>query len=223
MSSPGCLPSRIPCLNHAPPPHPPTHMRSHARRAVLPALHKRYIAAMLDMFGGCAQHGSDMLLKAHEVRARVGAKRFGTLKGPGGGAGRSRAARGGPIPLCLANRLTLSRSLPPARRASPTRAMQEGRSVEMENFFSRFGLDIIGKAVFNYDFDSLTTDDPVIQVGAWWVVCVCGGEGGGKCVGGDGGMSVSRGLQASVHAGGAPSPRLGGGRQRAVPHRHTPF
>jgi hypothetical protein len=34
----------------------------------------------------------------------------------------------------------------------------------MENFFSRFGLDIIGKAVFNYDFDSLTHDDPVIQV-----------------------------------------------------------
>ena len=38
-----------------------------------------------------------------------------------------------------------------------------GKSVEMENFFSRLGLDIIGKAVFNYEFDSLTTDDPVIQ------------------------------------------------------------
>jgi len=36
--------------------------------------------------------------------------------------------------------------------------------VEMENFFSRLTLDIIGRAVFNYDFDSLTTDDPVIQV-----------------------------------------------------------
>ena len=34
----------------------------------------------------------------------------------------------------------------------------------MENFFSRLTLDIIGKAVFNYDFDSLTHDDPVIQV-----------------------------------------------------------
>ena len=34
----------------------------------------------------------------------------------------------------------------------------------MENFFSRLGLDIIGKAVFNYDFDSLTNDDPVIRV-----------------------------------------------------------
>ena len=33
----------------------------------------------------------------------------------------------------------------------------------MENWFSRFALDIIGKAVFNYDFDSLTKDDPVIQ------------------------------------------------------------
>lgn len=48
----------------------------------------------------------------------------------------------------------------------------------MENFFSRFGLDIIGKAVFNYDFDSLTHDDPVIQV---CVLCVFfwGGGGGG--------------------------------------------
>lgn len=42
---------------------------------------------------------------------------------------------------------------------------QTGKSVEMENFFSRLTLDIIGKAVFNYDFDSLTHDDPVIQVG----------------------------------------------------------
>ena len=42
---------------------------------------------------------------------------------------------------------------------------QAGKSVEMENFFSRLTLDIIGKAVFNYDFDSLTHDDPVIQVG----------------------------------------------------------
>ena len=37
--------------------------------------------------------------------------------------------------------------------------------MELENYFSRLALDIIGKAVFNYDFDSLTHDDPVIQVG----------------------------------------------------------
>ena len=43
-------------------------------------------------------------------------------------------------------------------------AAAAGKSVEMENFFSRLTLDIIGKAVFNYDFDSLTHDDPVIQV-----------------------------------------------------------
>ena len=34
----------------------------------------------------------------------------------------------------------------------------------MENFFSRLTLDIIGKAVFDYEFDSLTHDDPVIEV-----------------------------------------------------------
>jgi len=43
-------------------------------------------------------------------------------------------------------------------------AVQEGKSVNMENYFSRLALDIIGKAVFNYDFDSLTHDDPVIEV-----------------------------------------------------------
>ena len=47
--------------------------------------------------------------------------------------------------------------------AQLARAEKAGESVEMENFYSRFALDIIGKAVFNYDFDSLTTDDPVIK------------------------------------------------------------
>ena len=42
----------------------------------------------------------------------------------------------------------------------------------MENFFSRLTLDIIGKAVFNYDFDSLTHDDPVIQVHICTAACV---------------------------------------------------
>lgn len=47
--------------------------------------------------------------------------------------------------------------------------------MEMENFFSRLTLDIIGKAVFNYDFDSLTHDDPVIQVKplSHRMLCVC--------------------------------------------------
>ena len=45
-------------------------------------------------------------------------------------------------------------------------AAAAGQPVEMENFFSRLTLDIIGKAVFNYDFDSLTHDDPVIKVSA---------------------------------------------------------
>ncbi len=59
------------------------------------------------------------------------------------------------------------RHAPRDSTACPSAAVaraQEGRAVEMENFFSRLTLDIIGRAVFNYDFDSLTTDDPVIQV-----------------------------------------------------------
>jgi beta-ring hydroxylase len=75
------------------------------RRAILPSLHKRYVAAMLNMFGECGLHGCAKLEAA--------------------------AAR--------------------------------GESVEMENFFSRLALDIIGKAVFNYNFDALTHDDPVIE------------------------------------------------------------
>ena len=47
--------------------------------------------------------------------------------------------------------------------AQLARAEIDGTSVEMENFYSRLALDIIGKAVFNYDFDSLKTDDPVIK------------------------------------------------------------
>ena len=42
-------------------------------------------------------------------------------------------------------------------------AALDGRAVDMEASFSQLTLDIIGKAVFNYDFDSLTTDSPLIQ------------------------------------------------------------
>jgi len=35
----------------------------------------------------------------------------------------------------------------------------------VEACFSQLTLDVIGKAVFNYDFNALTTDSPLIQVG----------------------------------------------------------
>jgi beta-ring hydroxylase len=73
------------------------------RRAIVPALHKRYVASMVSMFGRAARLGGDHLAAA------------------------------------------------------------DGSPVEMENFFSRLALDIIGKAVFNYEFESLKNDDPVIQ------------------------------------------------------------
>lgn len=81
------------------------------RRAIVPALHKRYVASMVSMFGDCTAAGAARLAAAAEA----------------------------------------------------------GEAVEMENFYSRLALDIIGKAVFNYDFDSLTTDDPVIKVGSGWI------------------------------------------------------
>jgi len=75
------------------------------RRALLPAIHKKYVESMIDMFGESTLHGLSTLDKAAKF----------------------------------------------------------GGTVEMENYFSRLALDIIGKAVFNYDFDSLTHDDPVIR------------------------------------------------------------
>ena len=38
-----------------------------------------------------------------------------------------------------------------------------GQAVDMEAYFSQLTLDVIGKAVFNYDFNSLTTNSPLIQ------------------------------------------------------------
>jgi beta-ring hydroxylase len=43
-------------------------------------------------------------------------------------------------------------------------AASDGKDVEMESLFSRLTLDIIGKAVFNYDFDSLTNDTGIVEV-----------------------------------------------------------
>jgi len=92
------------------------------RRAVVPALHKKYISAMVDMFADCALHGATMLGKTADE-----------------------------------NEMQQQQFL------ESNSSFYKPKSVEMENFFSRLALDIIGKAVFNYEFDSLTTDDPVIQ------------------------------------------------------------
>lgn len=45
-------------------------------------------------------------------------------------------------------------------------AASDGEDVEMESLFSRLTLDIIGKAVFNYDFDSLSVDTGIVEVSA---------------------------------------------------------
>ena len=42
-------------------------------------------------------------------------------------------------------------------------AAATGAALDMEACFSQLTLDIIGKAVFNYDYNALTTDSPVIQ------------------------------------------------------------
>ncbi|XP_010499724.1 PREDICTED: protein LUTEIN DEFICIENT 5, chloroplastic-like [Camelina sativa] len=75
------------------------------RRAIVPALHLKYVAAMISLFG----EASDRLCQKLDAAA------------------------------------------------------SKGEEVEMESLFSRLTLDIIGKAVFNYDFDSLTNDTGVIE------------------------------------------------------------
>ncbi|XP_055834619.1 protein LUTEIN DEFICIENT 5, chloroplastic [Solanum dulcamara] len=75
------------------------------RRAIVPALHQKYVAAMIGLFG----KATDRLCKKLDVAA------------------------------------------------------SDGEDVEMESLFSRLTLDIIGKAVFNYDFDSLTVDTGIVE------------------------------------------------------------
>eukprot|EP01018_Ginkgo_biloba_P020550 Gb_02888 [translate_table: standard] len=75
------------------------------RRAIVPALHRKYVEAMLDLFGRAAEN---LCKKLHD-------------------------------------------------------AATDGEDVEMESLFSRLTLDVIGKAVFNYEFDSLSNDTGIVE------------------------------------------------------------
>ncbi|KAF3335461.1 protein LUTEIN DEFICIENT 5 [Carex littledalei] len=75
------------------------------RRAIVPALHQKYVAAMISLFGEAS------------------------------------------CKLC----------------ENLEKAASDGEDVEMESLFSRLTLDVIGKAVFNYDFDSLTHDNGIVE------------------------------------------------------------
>ncbi|KAI4304213.1 hypothetical protein MLD38_039757 [Melastoma candidum] len=75
------------------------------RRAIVPALHQKYVAAMINLFG----QATDRLCQKLDAAA------------------------------------------------------SDGEDVEMESLFSHLTLDVIGKAVFNYDFDSLTNDTGIVE------------------------------------------------------------
>ncbi|CAI8613224.1 unnamed protein product [Vicia faba] len=75
------------------------------RRAIVPALHLKFVAAMIGLFG----QATDRLCQKLDTAA------------------------------------------------------SDGEDVEMESLFSRLTLDVIGKAVFNYDFDSLSNDTGIIE------------------------------------------------------------
>ncbi|CAM6075323.1 unnamed protein product [Sphagnum tenellum] len=75
------------------------------RRALVPAVHRKYVAAMMGLFGKATQQ--------------------------------------------LCNKLDV--------------AATSGENVEMESLFSQLTLDIIGKAVFNYDFNSLSNGSGIVE------------------------------------------------------------
>nr|UHB15534.1 cytochrome P450 [Paris polyphylla] len=75
------------------------------RRAIVPALHQKYVSAMIGLFGKASYRLCEKL----------------------------------------------------------DAAAADGEDVEMESLFSRLTLDIIGKAVFNYDFDSLSHDNGIVE------------------------------------------------------------
>ncbi|KAK4480224.1 hypothetical protein RD792_013286, partial [Penstemon davidsonii] len=75
------------------------------RRAIVPALHQKFVAAMFGLFG----EATDRLIKKLDAAAL------------------------------------------------------DGEDVEMESLFSRLTLDVIGKAVFNYEFDSLKVDTGIVE------------------------------------------------------------
>ncbi|KAM0831941.1 hypothetical protein ACQ4PT_065215 [Festuca glaucescens] len=75
------------------------------RRAIVPAMHQKYVTAMIGLFG----KASDRLCQKLD------------------------------------------------------KAASDGEDVEMESLFSRLTLDVIGKAVFNYEFDSLSYDNGIVE------------------------------------------------------------
>ncbi|MCO5603516.1 hypothetical protein L7F22_057667 [Adiantum nelumboides] len=75
------------------------------RRAIVPALHRKYVSEMVGLFGRAAEN------VCHKLDT----------------------------------------------------AAKNGEDVEMESLFSHLTLDIIGKAVFNYDFDSLSRDTGIVE------------------------------------------------------------
>lgn len=75
------------------------------RRAIVPALHQKYVTAMINLFGEASYRLCEKL----------------------------------------------------------DTAASDAEDVEMESLFSRLTLDIIGKAVFNYDFDSLSVDNGIVE------------------------------------------------------------
>ncbi|XP_074576943.1 protein LUTEIN DEFICIENT 5, chloroplastic-like [Curcuma longa] len=75
------------------------------RRAIVPALHQKYVAAMIKLFGEASYRLCEKL----------------------------------------------------------DAAASDGEDMEMESLFSRLTLDVIGKAVFNYEFDSLSHDNGIVE------------------------------------------------------------
>lgn len=141
------------------------------RRAIVPAFHKAYLEAMVAMFGKCT-HETISTLEALTESCQVGScplhlHAMGFL---GYGlhvysAERSRMAMcirkfQDPVELHL---LVLPGTPCRLRVLCQPSCLQA--QTDMEEVFLNLGLDIIGLGVFNYDFNSITKESPVIK--AW--------------------------------------------------------
>lgn len=106
------------------------------RRVVAPALQRKFVSSVVDIFAGSARRGMELALEpaaaAAEAAASTSSRSSNGSSSSSGGNGSGGGAQG-------------------------------GATVEVESFFSRMTLESLGRAVFDYEFKQGKEDDPVIQ------------------------------------------------------------
>mmetsp|Transcript_18846 Transcript_18846/g.38802 ORF Transcript_18846/g.38802 Transcript_18846/m.38802 type:complete len:641 (+) Transcript_18846:144-2066(+) len=105
------------------------------RRVIVPGFHKRWLNRMLTLFAQCNSDLIESLYQAAEANAKAEEEAAAGAAAEGISASQGAAAAAGAAPLV----------------------------VDMEEKFCSVTLDIIGNAVFNYDFNSAQKESPVVK------------------------------------------------------------